>query len=125
MSSSLYSLFNEKIQEWIDDLINVFPNEPYFPFYKTLFANTIWLNKTLPNKWFKYYLTADYLQQILNRNEQFFLQENYNDMAVQDGADLNFINKLKELWHLLSPQDKDNMWKYIQCLLIIDNKITE
>jgi hypothetical protein len=125
MSNSLYRLFNEKISEWIEDLINVFPNESYFPLYKTLFNNTVWLNNTLANKWFKYYMTPDYRQQILNRNEEFFLQQSYDNMAEQNGADLNFINKLKELWHLLSSEDKEMMWRYIQCLMVIDGKIPE
>ena len=125
MSSSLYRLFNEKILEWIEDLINVFPNEQYFPLYKTLLSNTVWMNNTLPNKWFKYYMTPEYREQIINRNEQFFLQQSYDTMVEKDGADLNFINKLKELWHLLSAQDKEMMWRYIQCLIVIDSKIAE
>lgn len=123
MSVSVYNLFNDKLKEWIDDLITVFPNEPYFPFYKTLLSNTIWFDKTLLNKWFKYYMTPEYRNQILNKNDQFFLQESYTEMANTDGADLNFINKLKELWHLLGEQDKEMMWRYIQCLMVIDSKI--
>jgi hypothetical protein len=122
-SSSFYTLFNDKVCEWIDDLINVFPNEPYFPLYKTLLKNTVWFDKTLINKWFKYYITPEYRIQIINRNDQFFLQESYQDAVENEGADLNFINKLKELWYLLKDHDKEMVWRYIQCLLVIDNKI--
>ena len=94
MSTSLYRLFNDKIKEWIDDLINVFPNETYFPFYKTLLSNTVWINPSLPNNWFKYYLTPEYREQILNRNEQFFLQQSFGTIVENDGGDMNFINKL-------------------------------
>jgi hypothetical protein len=29
------------------------------------------------------------------------------------------------LWHLLSSEDKEMMWRYIQCLMVIDGKIPE
>ena len=63
-----------------------------------------------------------YKDKILNKDESFFLDQDY----TQHGdVDLNIVHKLKKYVKDMSPNSKDVVWKYIDLLMKLCLKILQ
>ena len=69
-----------------------------------------------------------YSKEIIEKNDLFFLnnnyQEHYNNKSTED---INHIEKiigtLKKYWKTMDDESKENIWKYMQVLQVLNNKI--
>lgn len=123
-----FDLFNMKIMEFADDLIYICPEVSDFRIFKTACEWAIGMDKKNAYNIFKMCIGQPYEQQILTRDEKFFLQESYDEYQPyiqMYGQDLNITNKLKKIWSTLDQVNKDNIWKYFQLLLVLSKKCSE
>jgi hypothetical protein len=115
--------FNNLVLKFTDDLIYIFPEENDFKVYK---RGIVMLNSANAKKiciLFKNYSVL-YKTQILNKDETFFINNNYNNIVVDDKEGLeNIINKLKFYWKQLSDTNKDKIWDYLISLLKLSDLI--
>lgn len=116
------SKFNETFEDMINDLIQVFPNDSEFRLYKMALQAGLMSDNKIVSKFF-YEKAKDMSDKILNRDEQFFLDKDYNDLNAKDGGAI--VNKLKNCWSLLSDDNKDSVWKYLKILVLLNKKIYE
>jgi hypothetical protein len=127
-----YEIFNNKLTNFIDDLIIVFPNDNDFK----LFKNTINLVKLANNKlllkYFKLGVNEEFQNNILNKNENFFLDNNYRSVLDnskistvinKDNVNDKLIEKLKEYWTQLNDDNIETVWNYFNILLQLSKKI--
>lgn len=127
-----YEIFNNKLTNFIDDLIIVFPNDNDFK----LFKNTINLVKLANNKlllkYFKLGVNEEFQNNILNKNEKFFLDNNYRSVLDnskistvinKDNVNDKLIEKLKEYWTQLNDDNIETVWNYFNILLQLSKKI--
>jgi len=114
---SYVKLFNQTIDDFFNELIEVFPDETNIRVKYTLFQTIIKMNVKKPCHEFMT-KSIPFLDQIARKDEQFFLG------PEKPG----FLNSLciERLWTPdLSPVTKQAIWRYIQMFFIIGVNIIE
>lgn len=125
MTANLYiDLFNDKMSEFFKDLANTFPNVSEFQDTRTFINFTRTLNPKLPQITFNNDVVSKYKDAILNKNENFFLNHDYEieSVNIQNDYCQSFINQLKNLWQNMSKDNKDIIWKYLHILIVLNDK---
>ncbi len=118
-----FNLFNEKMLEFARDLCNVFPNVAEFTRFR---SGVLMLQnlepKTLENI-FRTYVLSKYKDQILEKDESFFLEHTEFDIYSQRSDYwLSLIDQIKEMWKTLDQDNKEIIWKYFHVLIVISDK---
>lgn len=120
----LHELFNNKLNEFLKQLINTFPDDPDFKLFQTSVRVIRLANEKKPLELFNLGLTDDYKNNIRNKNEEFFLNNDYKDVLNNNEVNNNdvnnkLINKLKGYWSNLDEDNKKIVWDYFTILLKI------
>ena len=127
-----YEIFNNKITNFINDLIIVFPNDKDFRLFKNTISLVKLANEKMLLEYFKIGVNEDFKNNIITRNEQFFLDNNYSSVLENDkiGNVINkdnindkLIEKLKGYWVQLDEDNRKIVWDYFNILLQISEKI--
>ena len=114
---SYVKLFNNTMDEFFKELIDIFPEEIKLQINYNLFQTIIKANAKKPCISFMNG-SINYLEQIASRDDAFFKSSNKPDI-------LNSIN-IEKLWtDDLSPITKNAIWKYIQTFFAIGVNIVE
>lgn len=121
----IVDLFNQKVDEFLRDLSDAFPDVKQFQSFKTAFTLMKNLDDKKPQKVFHEYVAVPYGAQIKVKNEQFFLQTKF-DTSTSSRADYweEFIHNLRGIWKNLGEKDKNTIWTYLQLLVKLDEKAT-
>jgi len=108
----------------VDDCIIVFPNDPEFKKYKKGAKLLDTFNPRKAAQVYKDYSVV-YREKINNKDERFFIQNDYSDIqeVQEDNEIVKFIEKIKSCWLQLSDENKEKIWKYLQTLSILSDKI--
>ena len=109
------SAWTEMFDNFLNELIETFPEEPAMKKYKTSFEL---LRKTNPRKCIDAYMTSitPIQQHIMSKDEDFFMKE-----SVEFLKEIN----IKKHWTSdLSENTKDAIWQYLQTLYILGTTIT-
>jgi hypothetical protein len=123
--STYLTAFNNLVLKFNDDLIYIFPEENDFKVYK---RGICMLNSANAKKiciLFKNY-SIIYRTQIEIKDENFFLNNNYEHIITNDetgnGIE-SIINKLKFYWNQLNDSNKEKIWDYLTSLLKLSDLI--
>jgi len=121
---SIYKAFNNVFLSLLDDCIIVFPNDPEFKKYKKGAKLLDTFNPRKAAQVYKDYSVV-YREKINNKDERFFIQNDYSDIqeVQEDNEIVKFIEKIKSCWLQLSDENKEKIWKYLQTLSILSDKI--
>jgi hypothetical protein len=111
-------LFNRKLVEFIDDLIVTFPDFQDLTVYRGLLLAAVAIDKTSPQTVFNNTVAIPYEAHILEKNEEFLINESY----TQSGADQGLVDKLKVIWKGMDADNKEIVWKYMQVLIALNRK---
>jgi len=115
--------FNTVFLEFVADLVKVFPNDMEFKMYQIALKGVQLAQPRLVSQVFHDSVTVLFYDKIQARDETFFLQHNYNDVAgeIDDGA--RIINKTLSCWKSLKDDDKEIVWRYMKVLCVLSTKI--
>lgn len=120
---SILTAFNNIIIDFVDDCISVFPSDPEFKTYKNAL---LLLKKYNPKKivdTFKEYVSL-YREQLVSKDEQFFLNNSFKEVEKYNNEEIfNVINRIKTYWKDLTSENKQKIWKYIEVLIQLSDKI--
>lgn len=125
MSSEIttyYESFNNKLGEFLNDLIATFPEMNDLKVLKTGLQLAKTIDLKMPQKVFDEHVAGVYEQQILEKDEQFFLAQDYHHVASVHGIDLDIISKLKHIWTTLDSENQTVIWKYLHVLILLNRK---
>ena len=132
MSDKWIDCFNEKFEEFLKDLIICFPDDKDFKMFKHSFNLLKMVDKKQSIRFFRVY-GPKYKEHIENKSESFFLEhdfkeeieyvQNLNSEANEDITNKLMI-KLKSYWENLNNENKEIIWKYLQLLYKLDEKIS-
>lgn len=111
-------MLNRKMCEFIDDLTYSFPEFNDFKLFKNMLEMAIYIDKRSPHKMFDDTIAKLYRDKIISKNEDFFLDEQYNASY----NDINLINKLKAVWKTIDNGNKETIWQYLNVLLILNDR---
>ena len=119
---SQLSAFNTQVERLVNQLINYFPECNDFKIFESSF---LLLKQTNPRKildLFKIHILFKYKQYILDKNEQFLLNYDYNDVVQNNNYAELLMSRLKNNWKLIDDKNKEIIWKYFQVLVILAEK---
>jgi hypothetical protein len=117
-----YECFNSKLDEFLKDLTSSFPDIKDLRLVKNGLQLAKNIDVKLPQNFFNEHVALDYEEKIVKKDEDFFLQENYETIVQKHGIDLDIIGRLKDIWAKLGEKDKEIIWKYLHVLIIINRK---
>jgi hypothetical protein len=121
MNNVLYTAYNTLAIKFNEELIEVFPQDIDFK----VSLNTIKLiEKTTKRKLFdlvspQLLMYRDYIK---NRDERFFMNKKESEFT-NDTESVPIISKLKDYWETLSDNNKDQIWEYVNSLLVLTEQI--
>ena len=100
----------------------MYPDDTDFPVFITTLELLKSTNPILVVKFVKENIVDLYKDKILNKDESFFLDQDY---TKHGDVDLNIVHKLKKYVKDMSPNSKDVVWKYIELIMKLSMKILE
>lgn len=120
-SVSFLTAFNNQIDNFLDDLITVCPEEKEF---KMLKNGISLVRKSNPRIILVQFVEMifPYKEQILLRNEEFFIVKDFHEDFTNVSSDyISMItNKLKKIWESgITNSDKEKIWEYFQSLITL------
>ena len=59
---------------------------------------------------------------IINKDETFFINRNYDEDVSEYVKSLNVITNLKKYWEKMSDSTKNNIWLYMQIMIKLCKK---
>ncbi len=107
----LMTAFFDQFLTFLTELKDMYPDDPDF----SLFLTTLrMLKSSNPSIVIKYVneSVGTFEEKIASKDEAFFL--NYEFSEFSDSVDMNLFSKLKQYIVQMTPQSKENVWKYIQ-----------
>lgn len=114
--------FNVTTEEFLTQLVNTFPNVAQLQQFKTGFVLLKTVNSKQPQVIFDAYIAGKYRDQIMTKDEQFFMNEKYDvDPSEKDHWE-SFIETLRGLWKGLSDDNKEKIWQFFRVLLVLNDK---
>ena len=127
MSTAL-SAFTNQLLNLIKNLSEMYPSDPDIQFTNTTVNFLKSSNPRKLQKIFEEYV-KQYETQIMKKDENFLLNNNF----IEDNKDLShdekqvdydetIIDNLRKYWKDMDEESKENIWKYLQVLLILSNK---
>jgi hypothetical protein len=115
-------LFNAKLLEFASELSAAFPDQSDLQTLKSGVALAVSLAPDRPQRMFQQYVVDPFESPILKRDEQFFLA---SDIAGGESEDaVGIIQRVQSVWKNMSPEDKNNVWKFFHVLTALSNKIS-
>tara|TARA_Y100000816_G_C25998150_1_gene521422 strand:+ start:501 stop:902 length:402 start_codon:yes stop_codon:yes gene_type:complete len=132
MSDKWIDCFNDKFEEFLKDLIICFPDDKDFKMFKHSFNLLKMVDKKQSIRFFRVY-GPKYKEHINNKSEQFFLEHEFKEeieyvQTLNSESNENITNqlmiKLKSYWKNLNNENKEVIWKYLQLLYKLDEKIS-
>ena len=117
--------FNEVFVDLLRDLIQAVPGDTELRFYKTTVKTVLLLNKNLIRNIFENNMHS-YRSAILNRDEQFLLECNFEDLKrAPDGIFMKIVGKLKQVWKSLPEKRKNVVWLHFHILFLMLEQMRE
>ena len=118
--------FNTQLKNLSDNLCELFPQDPDIKNTNNAIHFMVKNNASKLRSVFDEYIPK-YKEQIMNKDELFLLECDFvsNDLSQQDvdNSYANIImNNLKKYWKDMNEESKDNVWKYLQVLIILNDK---
>tara|TARA_B110000305_G_C19382374_1_gene610300 strand:+ start:163 stop:570 length:408 start_codon:yes stop_codon:yes gene_type:complete len=127
----LHELFNNKLSEFLKELVKTFPYDPDFKLFQASVRVLRLADEKKSLHLFNFGLTDEYKQNIRTKNEDFFMNNDYSDVLNNENLkklntdnDINnkLINKLKDYWKDLDDDNRNIVWQYFTVLLKICDK---
>lgn len=128
--SEIVKTFNEKLVEFVKDLILLYNDNDLYNFKNSINMITL-IDERKPIKIFRDVIVNKYKKQLFTKDEQFFLEHHYEDeMACREKKEevdmsTNLVVKIKSYWKDLTNDNKEIIWKYFKLLVILCEKYFE
>jgi len=115
-------LFNRKLNDFLEDLEAIgIRSVADYPLLKASCQLLASVDKARPADMFLRYVVGPYEDQIVRRNEDFFLKETYKSVS----ADMAIVNAIKQIWSTLDLHNKDAIWQHMLVLMVLSKKCVE
>lgn len=119
----LYALFNNKLCDFFEDLKGVIGNLPDYDWMTSSAELVSTIDPSQNHKLFVSHVENLYASHIIDRNESFFLNNEYNEIDRDQMSSPNMISLLKHIWCSLNDADKMAVWDHLEMLLKISHYV--
>ena len=121
MSSNTKTIIINQITNFIDELINTYPQNNELKLFKEKYIMIKSVNSKLVLEYFIKYIYP-HKENIRNENEQFFI-EGGGQEEIQDKNGLKFRDNMKNLWNEnMKEENKKVVWKYFKTFILLIDK---
>jgi hypothetical protein len=110
----LLSALFDQFTSFLSELKEMYPEDTDFPMFLTSIRITRTANPSILPKYISEF-AGEYEDQIMKKNETFFLENEYSDYSSYVNMDI--FGKLKKYFTRMSQESKDNVWKYCQNIM--------
>lgn len=118
----IVSCFNKKFEEFLTDLITVFPEDLDFRMFKNSFQILKNLDERKCISMFSQHAAA-YCGPIIAKDERFFLDQSFDELAPIAGNNIIIlVDKLKHMWSELDSVNRETVWKYLNAFIMLQDK---
>lgn len=114
--------FNTTFNEFIDDLIKLFPLDADLRMYKNILLTTLCVDDKVLVNLFKDSVVDKYGPQLLAKDETFFLNNDYSEYSINEEYHA-IINKIRSYWKTMNEENRNIIWKYFKVLILLSKKI--
>jgi len=118
----LIDAFFNQFNSFLNEMKQMYPEDQDFPVFITTLSMMKAANPMLVVNFVKTEIVDRYGVKIENRDESFFMNENY---AAREDVDLNIVEKLKQYIQGMNPATKETVWKYIEIITKLCSKALE
>ena len=111
----LLNAFYDQLFQFLKELTAMYPEDPDFPMGSTALRMVKLTMPVYPIKEF-YDSSKGFEDQILSKNELFFLDHSFSEFKNDADFDFDILAKLKTYVKSMSDSSKDAVWVYVQNL---------
>lgn len=119
--SVLMNAMFDQFISFVNELIEMYPEDADFSVFLTSLKMLKMTNPSLLSK-YVYENTASFEEQILSKNEKFFVDYSFSEYSTN--VDLNIFSKLKQYISTMNEESKNSVWKYIQNIYRLSKAIS-
>lgn len=116
------SLFVNQLNSLCSELSDMYPEDVDIKMAKTSIDTMKKMNPKVIYNTFSQYVYP-FKDQILNRNEDFFLNMDFSKINGVEATNMMTVMNLKKYWGTMSDQTKECMWQYFGVLIKLCDKI--
>jgi hypothetical protein len=117
--------FNDTIEEFLADLIKVYPNDEDMKLYELGLKAVRFVSPKKVCEEFYQAVTVPYASYIQVKDERYFMEHDFNEVKDEVPDGIRILNKTLGYWKSLSDDDKEAVWKYLRVLCVLSKKILE
>jgi hypothetical protein len=107
------NVFYEQLLTFLEELTQMYPDDPDFPLGSVTLKMMKTVNPSVVPTTF-YDSSKAFDEQILSKNEAFFLDHEFSEFGTD--VDFNLLSKLKQYVKSMSAASKESVWIYVQNL---------
>lgn len=118
-SATLLTAFNDHFIDFVNDIINVFPDDADLATAKNSFILIRKANPKMIVKIWQMFVVEKYSDAIEKGDISFFINKDYSaDLSNAENSDkiMEAINRLRRPVQMMTPEDQKKVMKYIQNL---------
>lgn len=117
------TMFNQKLKEFIQDLIRAYPNDRDFKLWKTSLDMLVNMKPDIPQQLFHQH-TEKYFPRIQARDDAFFIHNSeFHDTLSQNDITGEIIDRIHNYWENTADADKEVIWQYLDLLIQLDQRV--
>ena len=119
MANNILTAFNDHFIDFVSDVQNVFPDDPYILATKNALIAIRKANPKMIVKIWNKFIVGKYRPEIEAGNIDFFISKDYShDVSAASNSDkiMETINRLREPIRQMTPESQAKTMKYIQNL---------
>lgn len=116
--------FNAILQEFLDDLIKVFPSDAELRMASLATRGLAMASPATLHEGFRERVVVPYGERIIAKDVSFFLEEADYSAVTSDLSDATrIVDKVKRMFKNMTENDQAVVWKYMRMLVLLSRKI--
>lgn len=115
-SRKILDVFNMQLMKFLTEICKMYPENRDFKALKGQIRSSSLIDNKLSIKMFYEYVVKDYKEQVLQKNEEFFLNFDVS------GTELESLNYIKTIWKDSNEETKNAVYKYVLLLTKLCSK---
>ena len=115
--------FNNNLDKLFSNLETSYPDDSDLPYFKDKVIAARKINSRMVVEQFILAIEP-YIDFIMTKNVDFFLNQEWGNV-IGDNSYMQLVDKIKTLWVTMTPESREQIWKYFQIFVTLGIKITK
>lgn len=116
-----FTLFNNKLIDFVDDLQGVIGHLPEYAVMSSSARFLAQFKLRQNQELFDRLVATPYGASILARDEHFLLEETFDDIGG-GGSSAGVVSLIKSVWKSLTDADRESIWAHMHVLIVLNGR---